>query len=658
MDRNARTIRLSSLISLATAVNFFGPSQLRAETTQTPVSLGSAAQGVGTVVDIEQPRQLDADSIEVTLPIPNAEKPIVLHRYSMRAAGFKVIKYLDATTSVDFDVSPPCTFRGEIPTLPGSDVGLSLTPDGINGMIFDGAGGTWFIEPEAIPAERLTISHGEWRRAHRVYRAIDVPAVPNVRCGVSPDLDARFSPVPSMASGESAGGGSPRGGATLSVCEIALDSDYLFFQRAGGTSTAVVVDVEGLMLAIQMIYERDTSIAYSITSIVVRTTPPADPYSSTDSYTLLCQFRNQWNNVLGAIPRDITHLLTGRQLDGSIVGLAWLGVVCNSAGSSGIQGCTNFENLGYGLSESLFTTNYANRINLTAHELGHNWNACHCDQGGCTGGGADADCGIMWSFITGSTTFGSRSINAIVDHRNSRTCLDVSPVPEDDVYEENDSLAQSVPLPFGTTNLVMADAADYFSFTFCETGSITVSASYDSPLNLRLTVLTSGGITLSTVTGANGFATVTRNLAPGGYRILIQRTTGHYGPYVMTVTGPADCNSNSRQDRCDILNATSADCNANNIPDECEADCNENGIPDDCDIASATVADCNNNGVPDVCERGDFDSSGAVDLADLADFVGALLDPLAPCSPLGDLNGDGLVDSMDIQPFVDALLLS
>ena len=69
--------------------------------------------------------------------------------------------------------------------------------------------------------------------------------------------------------------------------------------------------------------------------------------------------------------------MAGTNIDGSTIGIAWIGVMCN-------------DNWGYGLSQSQYTTDIASRVQLTAHELGHNWNACHCNQSGCTGGGTDS----------------------------------------------------------------------------------------------------------------------------------------------------------------------------------------------------------------------------------------------------------------------------
>jgi hypothetical protein len=108
----------------------------------------------------------------------------------------------------------------------------------------------------------------------------------------------------------------------------------------------------------------------------------------------------------------VAHLFTGKNLDGSVIGIAYLGVVCDV-------------NDAYGLSQSRYTTNFSLRVSLTAHELGHNWNAQHCD--------ASPPCGIMCSSNGGCggdlTHFGATPLAAIIAWRNSAGCLTPSNLP-------------------------------------------------------------------------------------------------------------------------------------------------------------------------------------------------------------------------------------
>ena len=70
------------------------------------------------------------------------------------------------------------------------------------------------------------------------------------------------------------------------------------------------------------------------------------------------------------------------------------------------------------MSKTTFSNNLTSRVGLTAHELGHSWNAGHCSGSACR---------IMCSSLGGCsrniTSFGSTSISRISSFRNSRTCL-------------------------------------------------------------------------------------------------------------------------------------------------------------------------------------------------------------------------------------------
>ena len=98
----------------------------------------------------------------------------------------------------------------------------------------------------------------------------------------------------------------------------------------------------------RLIYASEVGISYLITSITVRS-QANDPYSCSDAGTLLDQFRTIWNQAFGGVQRDVAHLFTGRPLNGSVIGVAYLDVLCNKP-------------LAYGLSESRFTSNLVQRV--------------------------------------------------------------------------------------------------------------------------------------------------------------------------------------------------------------------------------------------------------------------------------------------------------
>ena len=91
-----------------------------------------------------------------------------------------------------------------------------------------------------------------------------------------------------------------------------------------------------------------------------------DPYTSTAPSTLLGEFRSYWTANFSSQPYDLAHMWTGKDMDGSTIGIAYVGVVCSARSFS------------FGISQR-YTASPGKYI-LTAHEIGHNFGASHPDQ--------------------------------------------------------------------------------------------------------------------------------------------------------------------------------------------------------------------------------------------------------------------------------------
>jgi hypothetical protein len=339
-------------------------------------------------------------AVQVTLD--GAPMRLLLSPYSMRSDDFQLLVQVEGGALVPQQPAPPATYRGTVEGVPGSVVSGSLIDGQLSALVRIARGlPVYGVQPAGATAA-VAVHAG--RSLHAVYSSDDRLLL-DAGCGT--DTSGPFVPeAPASGPGDS-------GDAGEKVCEIACDADVEFYVKNQSSVTSTQNDIENVLNNVEAIYQADVGILYTTTTILVRTVE-SDPYSSTTPSTLLNQFSGHWNGSQGAIPRDVAHLFTGKSLSGSVIGIAQLNVICNKSAA-------------YGLSESKWTGSMLYRAALTAHEVGHNWAAQHCDGMG--------DCSIMCSGLGGCTgdvnSFGVSEKNQINNKKNSVTCLSDAgpPVP-------------------------------------------------------------------------------------------------------------------------------------------------------------------------------------------------------------------------------------
>jgi len=208
------------------------------------------------------------------------------------------------------------------------------------------------------------------------------------------EVDAPENAGPRRAAIETAG-------TSLRILQLATEADKEFFDLYGVNSNAQMATIVN---AADTIYQRDLNLDIEISQQNTATTV-SQPYNSTDPLTLLNQFRTTVvpGGSLGTA--DAFHLFTGKELDSSTVGLAWVGVVCSNPTHS------------HGLTQHLSSAlDYV----IFAHELGHNLSGNHDSSLPAT---------IMYPSVgTNHTTFSSGSITEIGTHvTNFGSCLAAAP---------------------------------------------------------------------------------------------------------------------------------------------------------------------------------------------------------------------------------------
>lgn len=340
-------------------------------------------------------QQLDVRSrgrapVRVPFTFRDAPAQIELRPSSVRSSDFAIYTQ-DANGRLTRQTAPPATtFRGSLTGRPDSRVAASIRGGKLKAFILDNQE-LWVLEP--VHEDVLPGDHD----LYALYRSDDLAPGPWT-CG------ATHEPLEPLDRHETA-----RGGAATScvvVAELAVEADAEYFQLNNSSIADTTADMEDIINAVNLLYGFQVGIEHLIGDVVIHEQVALDPYSSTSSAALLDEFTTYRVNNPYPNPADVAHLFTGKELNGSVIGIAWLFAVCD-------------DDFKFGLSQSQFTTNFMHRVILTAHELGHNWSARHCDF--------DPDCGVMCSAVASclgpGDVFGQRSRTDIVDFRNSISCI-------------------------------------------------------------------------------------------------------------------------------------------------------------------------------------------------------------------------------------------
>lgn len=403
------------------------------------------------------PDTLDTESFEIDIALTpgGPEHNAHLSRVSLRSPEhFRVrTQQADGSCRILDRIPLPATYRGTFDDNPAIAIFGSLNPEtGLSAWIIDNNNPdiAWRLEPIddddddiSSPRHRITMIPGGLASAFQTGSCgLDENLIAGPAEFIPPDFNSKSSPQADLCT---------------RTAEIAFDADYEMYRNYDYDAAAVLAAVEETLLASEFVYARDLQITYVITEVIIRTDID-DPYSGNDAGTILTQFQNEWNTNQAHIVRDMAHLFTGRpRMNGGIIGLAYVGVVCNTGWA-------------YGL------TRYAD-VGVLTHELGHNWGAGHCH---------DDPCVIMCG---GCLEFGENATDIILGFKYSRACLDetgayVDPAPP-----------RARPESAATLDTVVIDvlANDF-------------DANCQQPLILSFEEITpnNGTVTLSEGTGENG----------------------------------------------------------------------------------------------------------------------------------------------------------
>lgn len=212
------------------------------------------------------------------------------------------------------------------------------------------------------------------------------------RCGVMADELVLSADAPASDSGAA-----PATAAAGSLREIELgtEADAAFVSQTGGVAAANS-RILSIVNMVNGIYETDLGLTNRV--VAQRAHAGSDPYTTTDSSRLLDQFRSQFLSSVATVYDD-AMLFSGRNFDGSTVGVAFVEATCTP--------------WRFGIAQFVSQSDFYTGL-VVAHELGHNLGAYHTSSG------------IMAPSITGETSFIQASKDEIGQYVATAGCLALS----------------------------------------------------------------------------------------------------------------------------------------------------------------------------------------------------------------------------------------
>lgn len=299
--------------------------------------------------------------------------------YDLRAADYSA-QMIDARgVTHKLPETPVNTFRGSVNGVPDAQVRLSLTARGLEGAIISRER-RYFIQPARSLSSRARTDEFvlyESSELNEEAGSCDLTLADEVAAQQEIAQASLASPKPPgtvVAPEVSSASGPVLGLSSLKIARISTDADGEYVAAFGGASQAIA-QINSILNFVDGVYQVEVGIGFQIVFQNTWADAGNDPYTSTEPGILLNQFRAHWNANFpnsGSNTRSTAHLFTGKNLDGSTVGVAFTGVVCRSPNNA------------YGLSQRFpFTSGNpitAQTVTLTAHELGHNFSAQHTNQ--------------------------------------------------------------------------------------------------------------------------------------------------------------------------------------------------------------------------------------------------------------------------------------
>jgi hypothetical protein len=416
--------------------------------------------------------------------------------------------------------------RGTVAGSAGSWVRLTRTPVGLYGMLWDGRD-LYAIEP-AHEAARHAVAPVETEAGETViYRLADTIVPPGaMACGVTMAGRATSALDVYEAVGKELKAAAAAQLVPTKQLSLALVGDFEFATFAFGGGLTPEAAATARMNIVDGIFSSQVGVRIDV-GLTTMFRDANDPFTATSSTTALDELADWRSRTPAQTARGLTHLMTGKDLDGNTVGIAFVGALCRTRSSSG-------------LSQGTLMTSLAALV--AAHEIGHNFGAPHDGQsdGACA---ATPPNFLMAPQLNNVDQFSDCSLAQMAPIVAAASCL--TPLAASDA---------AISVPAGSVRRLRGERFDYI-FEVQSVGTVAVDGvTATAQLPQSFTVngsAASDGATCGL--GANNTVTCPLGSIPAGaVRTITLNLTGNIvgtgtATFSLTATNDQSAANNSRQ---------------------------------------------------------------------------------------------------------------
>ena len=373
-----------------------------------------------------------------------------------------------------------------------------------------------------------------------IYRLSDVTIeAGSMSCG-SESLSGKASETYSKLVGE-IGMAAQQAPGAVSEIDIGAVGDFEFTSSMGDDAAAAVAILDR-MNRVDGIFSQEIGIQINVPFIETFSDPDVDPFSDTlDPGALLDDVVTYRGNTSAQNDLGLTHLWTGRDLEGTTVGIAYSNVLCRNSFGSGLSmgsGSAAFGSL------------------VAAHEIGHNFGAPHDGvDGACVD---EPQTFLMAPRINDSNQFSQCSKTIMEANAARASCVTALPTVD-----------MAVALNSTPANILLGASTDLV-FDVQNSGSLAasnVAAEFVIPANLTIN---SVATTIGTCTDGAGTVSCTIGdvLGLSDNTVTVVTTPSSVGTGLITASISADFDQRlaNNQDAMQVTVDPAVDLSINSLP--------------------------------------------------------------------------------------------